>query len=41
MIEKAYKALSLGPSAVIVRDKGKPVGVLTKSDIIGYLSTSN
>ena len=37
-LDKAYKALSLGPSAVIVRAAGKPVGVITKSDIIGYLS---
>lgn len=39
-IDKAYKALSLGSSAVIVRDGGRPVGVVTKSDIIGFLSTT-
>ncbi|MCK6484818.1 MAG: cystathionine beta-synthase [Phycisphaerae bacterium] len=37
-IDKAYKRLSLGASAIMVRDGGKPVAVLTKSDIIGYLS---
>jgi len=37
-LDKAYKLLSLGSAALLVRDGGKPVGVLTKSDIIGYLS---
>ncbi|MFO0974504.1 MAG: cystathionine beta-synthase [Phycisphaerae bacterium] len=37
-IDRAYKALSLGASAVLVVDQDKPVGVLTKADIIGYLS---
>ena len=39
-VEKAYKALSLGASAVIVRVAGKPAGVITKSDIIAYLSSA-
>src|SRR5262249_6973337 len=34
-IDKAYKALTLGASAVIVRERGKPTGGITKSDIIG------
>ena len=37
-VEQAYKALSLGHSAVVVASGGKPVGVLTKFDIITYLS---
>jgi len=37
-VEQAYKALSLGHSAVVVSAGGKPVGVLTKMDIITYLS---
>ena len=37
-VEQAYKALSLGHSAVVVSRAGAPVGVLTKMDIITYLS---
>ena len=37
-VEQAYKALSLGHSAVVVASEGTPVGVLTKMDIITYLS---
>jgi len=37
-VEQAYKALSLGHAAVVVSAGGKPVGVLTKMDIITYLS---
>jgi cystathionine beta-synthase len=37
-VEQAYKALSLGHPAVVVSAGGKPVGVLTKMDIITYLS---
>ncbi|HXW77703.1 MAG TPA: cystathionine beta-synthase [Candidatus Eremiobacteraceae bacterium] len=39
-VEQAYKSLSLGHSAVVVASAGKPVGVLTKMDIITYLSGS-
>ncbi|HEV2908008.1 MAG TPA: cystathionine beta-synthase [Candidatus Eremiobacteraceae bacterium] len=39
-VEKAYKALSLGHGAVVVSRKGSPVGVLTKMDIISYLSAN-
>ena len=39
-VEKAYKALSLGHGAVVVSRKGIPVGVLTKMDIISYLSAN-
>ena len=37
-VERAYKELSLGHAAVVVARKGSPVGVLTKMDIISYLS---
>ncbi|MFQ5423050.1 MAG: cystathionine beta-synthase [Phycisphaerae bacterium] len=37
-IEKGFKALSLGSSAIIVREGDQPVGVLTKADFIAYLS---
>ena len=37
-VEQAYKALSLGHAAVVVSSGGKPIGVLTKMDIITYLS---
>ncbi|HWL92676.1 MAG TPA: cystathionine beta-synthase [Phycisphaerae bacterium] len=37
-IDRGFKALTLGASAIIVTDGGKPVGVLTKSDFINYLS---
>jgi cystathionine beta-synthase len=40
-IDKAYRALSLGTSAVLITDAGKPVGVITKADIIDYLSDTN
>jgi len=40
-IEKGFKALSLGASAIIVRDNERAVGVLTKSDFISYLSPDN
>ena len=39
-VEKAYKELSLGHGAVVVARKHAPVGVLTKMDIISYLSGS-
>ncbi|MBI5764990.1 MAG: cystathionine beta-synthase [Planctomycetes bacterium] len=37
-VEKGIKALSLGASAVIVCDDNKPIGLLTKTDFITYLS---
>ncbi len=37
-VEQAYKALSLGHSAVVVSSGGRPTGVITKMDIITYLS---
>ena len=37
-IEQGFKALSLGAAAIIVTEGDKPVGVLTKTDFIEYLS---
>lgn len=37
-IDKAYKTLSLGASAVLVTQDSKPIGVITKADVINYLS---
>ena len=37
-IEHGFKALSLGAQAIIVRDQGKPVGLLAKSDFIHFLT---
>lgn len=39
-IEAAYKLLTLANSAILVRDGQKPVGVLTRQDIITFLSSS-
>ncbi len=39
-VEQAYRALSLGHAAIIVSQDGRPSGVLTKMDIINYLSGS-
>jgi cystathionine beta-synthase len=39
-VERAYKELSLGHGAVVVSRKGAPTGVLTKMDIITYLSAN-
>ncbi|HME80520.1 MAG TPA: cystathionine beta-synthase [Candidatus Eremiobacteraceae bacterium] len=39
-VERAYKELSLGHGAVVVSRKGLPTGVLTKMDIISYLSSN-
>jgi len=39
-VARAYKELSLGHAAVVVGHEGKAIGVLTKMDIINYLSAS-
>lgn len=39
-VDAAYKALSLGHAAVVVAHAAKPIGVLTKMDLIEYLSQS-
>ena len=38
-IEKAYKLLTLANPAIVVMDEGEPVGVVTRQDIISFLST--
>ncbi len=37
-IDKGFKALNLGASAILVREHGRSVGLITKSDFISYLS---
>jgi len=39
-IERAYKLLTLANPAVVVVDDGEPIGVLTRQDIISFLSRS-
>ncbi len=40
-IERAYKLLTLANHAVVVTDEDEPIGVLTRQDIISYLSASS
>ena len=40
-IDQAYKLLSLANSAILVTDNGKPAGVVTRQDIISFLSAGN
>jgi cystathionine beta-synthase len=40
-IDRAYKLLTLANSAILVTDGGRPIGVVTRQDIISYLSSSN
>jgi cystathionine beta-synthase len=40
-IERAYKLLTLANPALVVTDDGEPIGVLTRQDIITFLSTSS
>jgi predicted transcriptional regulator len=39
-VDKAYKELTLGHAAIVVCHNGHPTGVLTKMDLIAYLSES-
>ena len=39
-IDRAYKLLTLANSAILVTDGAQPVGVLTRQDIISYLSAN-
>jgi cystathionine beta-synthase len=39
-IDRAYKLLTLANAAILVTDGAKPIGVLTRQDIISYLSSS-
>jgi cystathionine beta-synthase len=40
-IERAYKLLTLANHAIVVTDDGDPIGVVTRQDIITFLSTSS
>jgi cystathionine beta-synthase len=40
-LELAYKLLTLANPAVVVADEGEPVGVLTRQDIISFLSATS
>ena len=40
-IERAYKLLTLANHAVVVTDEDEPIGVVTRQDIISYLSTAS
>jgi cystathionine beta-synthase len=40
-IELAYKLLTLANPAIVVTDDAEPIGVLTRQDIITFLSTSS
>jgi cystathionine beta-synthase len=40
-IELAYKLLTLANPAIVVTDEGEPIGVLTRQDIVSFLSTSS
>jgi cystathionine beta-synthase len=40
-IERAYKMLTLENPAIVVTDDAEPIGVLTRQDIISFLSTSS
>jgi cystathionine beta-synthase len=39
-IDRAYKLLTLANAAIVVVDAGRPMGVVTRQDIISYLSAS-
>ncbi len=40
-IDRAYKLLTLANAAIVVTDNDRPVGVVTRQDIISFLSTSS
>jgi cystathionine beta-synthase len=40
-IERAYKLLTLANHAVVVTDEDEPIGVVTRQDIISYLSSAS
>ncbi|MFN2459666.1 MAG: cystathionine beta-synthase [Candidatus Velthaea sp.] len=39
-VDRAYKLLTLANPAIVVTDGGRPVGVLTRQDIISFLSSN-
>jgi cystathionine beta-synthase len=40
-IDRAYKLLTLANPAIVVTDDGEPIGVITRQDVISYLSESS
>ena len=40
-VDRAYKLLTLSNAAIVATEGGKPVGVLTRQDIITFLSSSS
>jgi cystathionine beta-synthase len=40
-IERAYKLLTLANPAIVVLDDGEPIGVITRQDVISFLSSSS
>jgi predicted transcriptional regulator len=40
-VDRAYKLLTLSNAAIIATEMGRPVGVLTRQDIISFLSASS
>ena len=40
-IDKAYKLLTLANPAIVVTDAGEPIGVVTRQDVISFLSTAS
>jgi predicted transcriptional regulator len=40
-IDEAYKLLTLANSAIVVSNGKEPVGVLTRQDIISFLSATS
>ncbi len=40
-IDRAYKLLTLANHAIVVTDEGEPIGVVTRQDVISFLSGSS
>ncbi|HZO92406.1 MAG TPA: cystathionine beta-synthase [Candidatus Baltobacteraceae bacterium] len=40
-VERAFKLLTMANSAIVVTDGGKPVGVVTRQDVISFLSAQS
>jgi predicted transcriptional regulator len=40
-IGAAYKLLTLANAAILVTEGARPIGVVTRQDVIGFLSTSS
>jgi predicted transcriptional regulator len=39
-VDRAYKLLTLANPAIVVTDGGTPVGVVTRQDVISFLSAA-